>query len=238
MIAVVLILGSLNEEAPLAALAEAAQLYAAGDCAAAAAMYKPIVAAFPDRPGLRLNYARCLAGAGRRGEALLAAAIALHQKPSDWRAWRFWLRLRDEASAPVTTQEWLLWSARLTVSPVGSAAVLVCIIFWWWSQRHATAQRWRHAGLLLLPAIWWLAQLALSAAPVWSSPLLVVTQNAWLRAGNGWSYPPAPWLGQRATITDGTVVRLQHAAANGWVQVASPDGRTGWLPTTVAARLP
>jgi hypothetical protein len=162
----------------------------------------------------------------------------LQQNPSDWRAWRLWLRLRNQAAAPLTTDEWLLWSARLAVSMPSSAAVLACLVVWWWRQRSSTALSWRHASLLALPTLWWLGLLTQFTAPVWFSPHLVATRDATLRAGNGWSYPPATWLGQRASLVDGAVVRLRTLAANGWIQVTCPDGRIGWLPATVTVRLP
>lgn len=238
MIAVMLTLATLKVEAPPAPLVEAARLYASGDCAAAAAMYEPIVAVFPDLPALGLNYSRCLAGAGRKGEALLAATSALKQDPSDWRAWRLWLRLRVEAAAPVTAEEWLLWSARLANSTPISAAVLACLVVWWWRLRVSTAPHCWHAILLAWPMLWWLGVLTQLTAPAWFSPQLVVIRDVLLRAGNGWSYPPAPWLGQRANLANGAVVRLRTAADNGWIQVVCPDGRIGWLPATVTVQLP
>lgn len=224
---------------PPAALAQAGALYRTGDCAGAAALYGPVVDAHPQRLGLRLNLARCLAGAGRMGDAIAEAETVVRADPTDAGGVRLWWQLRLAADAQPATGEWLVLLGRLTASS--------------WSAGIVTA--WGLAmmlGAYLLPThrrAWLLGAVALpcliltigvtSIAAAAAQPDRVVTvTTATLRAGNGWSYPPAPWLGRRVSVADGTVAVVHKEAANGWRQVFLPDGRVGWLPPGSTRKLP
>lgn len=206
--------------------------YGRGEYANAAAIFEQRALTEPASPALRLDLARCLWGAGRRGDAIATVSQVHAQHPLHLPALRLLWQFRAASETPWTASEgfehlirgW--FSAEAGLAWLG-LAVLFGGVTWLWPEQRRLGRR-----VVLAAGLIGLATLIL-AVYTWTVPrprVVVTVPRAVLRIGCGTTYPPALWLGRPIVVSDGAAGSIQAQRPNGWLQVAFGSGRIGWLP--------
>ena len=231
-----LLLASLAAADPADDLARAAELHAAGEFEAAAALYDRLAQQAPRGGRFYLNQGNAHFLAGHLPEALLAYRRAERTIPNDPRlranlAEARGLVLDPLAPPPDGEPAWLPrlsrpLRVRLALAGYTLAWAVLAVGAWrggWWP---AAA-----AGVLLTGAL--LCGLTAARAE-WRderNPLAVVAADGVvLRTGNGEAYPAHLVNGVEARLNRGVEARARGQRKNGWVQLELANGMVGWVP--------
>lgn len=231
------------EQAPIASLEEARQVYAGAlaetdrdartrGFARAEAMFRALADGCPDCPALATDWGNAALGAQDLGRATLAYRRALALDPGHDQAERnlAWVRERAPDWLPRPTREsaadslffWhhaLSLSARHVIAAVAFAAAVLLLAPWGWRPRLRQA-------LAVVPAVVWLAMmLSVITASDPGADAVVVADATVLRTADSTGAPPT--LPNPLPAGAEIVIREERGA---WTRVALADGTTGWLP--------
>jgi tetratricopeptide (TPR) repeat protein len=214
------------------------RLYAEGKFAGAAAAYEKILQAGAQSPALLFNAANAEFKAGHPGKAIAAYRRAEQLSPRDAELRANLAFVRNQVQGATGRENrWQNWLGALTLN---EGAVLTAVLFWLAAAlfiarqiRPALVPRLKNATRILAAlALFSGAVLALQAASHFSSATAVVTaDNATARSG------PFDDAQSAFTARDGAELKVLDRH-DGWVQVASGAGKTGWLPAKQVEVLP
>lgn len=186
--------------------------FLAGDVSAAVVAFRAGLVETPYDLDLLDGLAEC-----RAAIPYPTAAVAEEElRPAPPRGWRNrvseWdvFRLAGVAALLVVVGLARRFTARdgwaVPVAGVGVSGLLACAVLGWALNAEAFAER--------------------------ATPALVVTADATLRTGNGFTYPPRI----AATVPRGVEV-VERTRRGGWAQVEVAGGAVGWLPESAVRRV-
>jgi len=218
--------------------AAANKLYAEGKFSEAAAGYEKILETGVTSPALLFNAANADFKSGHLGKAIAAYRRAEQLSPRDAELRANLAFVRNQVQGATRRESrWQNWAGALTLN---EGAVLTAILFWLTAAlfiarqiRPALIPKLKNvARILVALTLGSGSVLALQAANHFSSATAVVTaDNATARSG------PFDDAQSAFTERDGAELSVLDRR-EGWVQVASGAGKSGWLPVKQVEVLP
>lgn len=214
------------------------KLYAEGKFPDTAAAYEKILQTGWQSPALLFNYANAEFKAGHLGKAIAAyrRAELLVPRDSEIRANLEFVRNQIQG-ATLRESRWQNWTSMLTLN---EGALLTALLFWLTAAlfiarqiRPALVPRLKNAARIFVAlTLFSGAVLGLRAATHFSSATaVVIADNVTARSG------PFDDAQNAFTVRDGAELSVLDQR-DGWVQVASGAGKSGWLPAKQVAVVP
>ena len=214
------------------------KLYAEGKFSEAAAGYEKILQVGTVSPALLFNAANAEFKSGHLGNAIAAYRRAEQLSPRDAELRANLAFVRNQVQgATLRESRWQNWAGALTLN---EGAVLTAILFWLTAAlfiarqiRPALVPRLKNtARMLVALTLCSGTVLAVQAANYFLSSTAVITaDNATARSG------PFDDAQSAFTARDGAELSVLDRR-EGWVQVASGAGKSGWLPMKQVEVLP
>lgn len=200
--------------------------------------FRSVAGMHPDAPALLADWGNAALGAGDFGRAVLAWRRALAADPSNERARRnlLWLRNRAPAWLPKPSSDGalaslLFWRNQLGASQLywaGAVAFAIAVALWTpWSRRRTPL--WRRLSLIPL-GVWAALTAAAALGGLGKGAAVVLTDGAALRSADSFGAPPA--LAQ--PLPAGAEVAVRETR-DGWVRIAFADGTSGWAAASAVA---
>ena len=218
--------------------AAANKLYAEGKFSDAAAAYEKIISTGAQSPALLFNTGSAEFKSGHLGKAIAAyrQAELLAPRDAELRANLSFVRNQVQG-ATVRESRWQNWVGVLTLN---EGAVLTAILFWLTAALFVARQiqpalvpKLKLATRILVTlTVFSGTVLGLQAASHFSTATaVVIADNVTVRSG------PFDDAQSAFTVRDGAELSVLDRR-DGWVQVASGAGKTGWLPAKQVEILP
>ncbi|HEX4825643.1 MAG TPA: tetratricopeptide repeat protein [Candidatus Polarisedimenticolaceae bacterium] len=244
LLALVLAVSSARAQNPEAAFERACQAYAQGKWDEAADGFRELLRYGFNDPRLEYNLANAEYKRGRLGEAILHYERARRLAPSDpdvlGNLALARSRIRDVIEDPDSggaLTAWRAWQDRIgpgaqAIAALAGLWVVAGIVTWCASRRGGFTPAW---GWALSAAVLATIVVALSWQATWTRlsgtrRAVVLHPTAEALAGPGLNNT------SQFTLHEGTTVEVRGDRP-GWLQVALPNGATGWIPDDAAERI-